>query len=159
MVRRIITKCVTRVTKQDIIEASGLIQVCAGLKSGPEAAIHAMHGILDADNADAMLLIDASNAFNLLNRASALHSVAVLCPSLATYATNTYRAPACHFFMGSKELKSTEGTTQGDPLAMSFYAISLQPLITHLNLSSNAKQCWYADHITCAGSLKELRKW
>ena len=71
MVRRIITKCVTRVTKQDIIEASGLIQVCAGLKSGPEAAIHAMHGILDADNADAMLLIDASNAFNLLNRASA----------------------------------------------------------------------------------------
>ena len=109
MVRRIITKCVTRVTKQDIIEASGLIQVCAGLKSGPEAAIHAMHGILDADNADAMLLIDASNAFNLLNRASALHNVAVLCPSLATYATNTYRAPACHFVMGSKELKSTEG--------------------------------------------------
>ena len=42
MVRRIITKCVTRVTKQDIIEASGLIQVCVGLKSGPEAAIHAM---------------------------------------------------------------------------------------------------------------------
>ena len=147
MVRRIITKCVTRVTKQDIIEASGLIQVCAGLRSGPEAAIHAMHGILDADNADAMLLIDASNAFNLLNRASALHNVAVLCPSLATYV------------MGSKELKSTEGTTQGNPLAMSFYAISLQPLITHLNLSSNAKQCWYADHITCAGSLKEQRKW
>ena len=159
MVRRIITKCVTRVTKQDIIEASGLIQVCAGLRSGPEAAIHAMHGILDADNADAMLLIDASNAFNLLNRASALHNVAVLCPSLATYVTNTYRAPACHFVMGSKELKSTEGTTQGNPLAMSFYAISLQPLITHLNVSSNAKQCWYADHITCAGSLKELRKW
>ena len=76
--KRIIAKCVTRVTKQDIIEASGLLQVCAGLKSGAEAAIHAMHGIFDAENADAVLLIDASNAFNSLNRASAMHNVAVL---------------------------------------------------------------------------------
>ena len=141
VVRRIIAKCVTRVTKQDIIETSGPLQVCAGLKSGAEAAIYAMHGIFDADDADAVLLIDASNAFNSLNRASALHNTAALCPTLARYATNTYRAPARPFVTGGKELKSTKGTTQGDPLAMSFYVISLQPLITHLNLSSNAKQC------------------
>ena len=159
VVRRIIAKCVTRVTRQDIIEASGPLQVCAGLKSGAEAAIYAMHGIFDADDADAVLLIDASNTFNSLNRASALHNVAVLCPTLATYAPNTFRASARHFVTGGKELKSTEGTTQGDPLAVSFYAISLQPLITHLNLSSNAKQCWYTDDATCAGSLEELRKW
>ena len=159
VIRRIIAKCVTRVTKRDIIEASGSLQVCAGLKSGAEAAIHAMHGVFDADDTDAVLLIDASNAFNSLNRASALHNVAVLCPTLATYATNTYRAPARLFVMGGKELKFTEGTTQGDPLAMSLYAISLQPLITHLNLSSNAKQCWYADDATGAGSLEELRRW
>ena len=152
MVRRIIAKCVTRVTKQDIIETSGLLQVCAGLKSGAEAAIHAMHGIFDADNADAVLLIDASNAFNSLNRVSAMHNVAVLCPTLAIYVTNTYRAPTRHFVTGGKELKSAEGTTRGDPLAMSFYAISFEPLITHLNLSSNAKQCWYADDATCAGA-------
>ena len=54
MVRRIIPKCVTKVTKQDIIEASGPLQVCAGLKSGAEAAIYAMHGIFDADDADAV---------------------------------------------------------------------------------------------------------
>ena len=88
-----------------------------------------------------------------------MHNVAVLCPALATYATNTYRSPARLFVMGGKELKSTEGTTQGDPLAMSLYAISLQPLITHLNLSSNIKQFWYADDATGAGSLDELRKW
>ena len=56
-------------TKQDIIEASGPLQVCAGLKSGAEAAIYAMHGLFNADDADAVLLIDASNAFNSLNRA------------------------------------------------------------------------------------------
>ena len=157
--RRIIAECVTRVTKQDIIEASGPLQVCTGLKSGAEAAIHAMHVIFDADDEAAVSLTDASNAFNSLNRASALHNVAVLCPTLARYATNTYSAPARYFVTGGKELKSTEGTTRGDPLAKIFYAISLQPLITHLNLSSNAKQCWYADDATCAGSLKERRKW
>ena len=87
VIRRAIAKCVTRVTKRDIIDASGTLQVCAGLKSGAEAAIHAMHGIFDDDDTDAVLLIDASSAFNSLNRASALHNVAVLCPILATYAT------------------------------------------------------------------------
>ena len=58
-------------TKQDIIEASGSLQVCAGYKSGSEAAIHAMHNILEADNTDALLLIDASNEFDSLNRTSA----------------------------------------------------------------------------------------
>ena len=40
--RRITGKCVTKVTKQDITEASGSLQVCAGQKSGSEAAIHAI---------------------------------------------------------------------------------------------------------------------
>lgn len=53
----------------------------ACLKSGAEAAIHAMHDILDASDTDAVLLFDASNAFNSLNRASALHNIAVLCPT------------------------------------------------------------------------------
>ena len=88
-----------------------------------------------------------------------MHNVAVLCPTLATYATNTYRAPGRLFVTGGRELKSAEGTTQGDPLAMSLYAISLQPLITRFNLTSNAKQCWYADDATGAGSLEELKKW
>ena len=43
VIRRIIGKCVTRVTKQDVIDASGSLQVCAGHKCGSEAAIHAMH--------------------------------------------------------------------------------------------------------------------
>ncbi|EDO37442.1 predicted protein [Nematostella vectensis] len=84
IIRRIISKCITRVTKRDIIEASGALQVCAGLKSGAKAAIHAMRDIFDDDDTDAVLLIDASNAFNSLNRASALHNIAVLCPILAT---------------------------------------------------------------------------
>ena len=91
--------------------------MCAGLRSGSEAAVHAMHSIFEDEETDAVLLVDASNAFNALNRAAALHNIRVLCPPLATYAINTYRQPARLFITGGSELKSAEGTTQGDPLA------------------------------------------
>ena len=60
-------------------------------KSGGEAAIHAMRNIFEVDETDAVLLIDASNAFNALNRAAALQSIRVLCPTLATYVINSLR--------------------------------------------------------------------
>jgi len=115
VIRRFIGKCVTKVTKQDITEASGSLQVCAGCTSGSEAAIHGMHNIFEADNTDAVLLIDASNAFNSLNRAAALHIVRILSPTIATYAINTYREPARLFVIGGKELRSEGGFTPGGP--------------------------------------------
>ena len=159
VIRRIIGKCVPRVAKQDVINASGAMQVCAVQKSGGEAAIHAMRNIFEADETDAPLLVDASNAFNSLNRAAALNNIRVLCPLIATYVINTYRAPARLFVVGGSELKSAEGTTQGDPLAMSMYAISLQPLILLLHNRSTAKQCWFADDATGAGTLEEVKQW
>ena len=63
------------------------------------------------------------------------------------------------FVVGGQELKSSEGTTQGDPLAMAIYAISLQPLITSLQNASSTKQCWYADDASGAGIATDLKKW
>ena len=68
VIRRIMGKCVMSVTKQDVIDACGSMQTCAGHKSGSEAAVHAMRSIFDADDTDAVLLIDASNAFNSLEQ-------------------------------------------------------------------------------------------
>ena len=42
---------------------------------------------------------------------------------------------------------------------MVLYAISLQPLIARLGISSDVKQCWYADDASGSGSLKALKKW
>ena len=159
VLRRIAGKCVTRVVKPDVIETSGSLQLCAGLKSGGEAAVHSMLSLFEAEETDAVLLIDASNAFNALNRTAALHNIRVICPSIATYAINTYRGAARLFVIGGEELKSSEGTTQGDPLAMSLYAISIQPLITRLQVSSAAKQCWFADDATACGTLENVKIW
>ena len=59
------------------------------------------------------------------------------------------------FVVGGSELKSA----QGDPLAMSMYAINFQPLISLLHNRSTAKQCWFADDATGAGSLEEVKQW
>ena len=40
---------------------------------------------------------------------------------------NTYRAPIRLFITGSGEIASTEGTTQGDPLAIAMYALAITP--------------------------------
>ena len=100
-----------KVVKPDVMSASGSLQLCAGQSSGGEAAIHAMRNIFDEDDTEAILLIDASNAFNSLNRAAALNNIRILCPMVATYVINTYRLPMRLFVLGGQEMKSSEGTT------------------------------------------------
>ena len=104
------------------------------------------------DETDAALLVDASIASNSLNRGAALNNIRMLCPLMATYVINSCRAPSRLFEVGGGELQSAKGTTQGHPLAMLMYAISLQPLISLIhNNYSTAKQCWFADDATGAG--------
>ena len=91
VLKRICGKCVMSVVKKDVRDASGSLQLCAGQKSGSEAAVHAVHTIFESDDTDVVLLIDASNAVNALNRGAALHNIQVLCPIIAIYAFNTYR--------------------------------------------------------------------
>ena len=40
-----------------------------------------------------------------------------------------YQAPSRLFVIGGVELKSSEGTTQGDPITMTIYTITVIPLI------------------------------
>jgi hypothetical protein len=66
--RRIVAKAILYVTKQDIQEAAGTRQLCGGQIAGIEAAIHSVQREYHSEDADAVLLVDASNAFNSLNR-------------------------------------------------------------------------------------------
>ena len=116
IVRRIIGKAILAVVGGDVQETTGALQLCAGQKSGCEAAVHAMKQIFDDTNTEAVLLVDASNAFNNLNRQTALQNIHLICPSIAKALINTYRIDT-QLFAGGETLLSMEGTTQGDPLA------------------------------------------
>ena len=76
---------------------------------------------------------------------------------MATVLINTYRADV-PLYIDGKHLFSSEGTTQGDPLAMAIYAISVIPLIDAIR-DCNVQQAWFADDATAAGSPSGLRKW
>ena len=64
----------------DILETAGH---CAGQDTGCEAAIHPMLSVFSEKGTKAVLLVDASNAFNSLNCKVALHNILLLCPALA----------------------------------------------------------------------------
>ena len=110
-----------------------------------------MRGIFSNAETEAILLVDASNAFNSMNRTVALHNVRILCPSFATVLINTYRLRgAAELFMDSQTILSKE---QGDPLSMPFYALATVPLIDMLKQLNDALQVWYADDAATAGKL------
>ena len=80
--RRILGRAITKAISEDIQIAAGLLQLCAGQQSGCEAAVLAMRQIFESADAEAILLVDASNAFNSLNRQTALRNIQHLCPPL-----------------------------------------------------------------------------
>ena len=53
--------------KKDITDAAGPLQLSAGQEAGDEAAIHAIQDIFANEDTEAVLLIDAENAFNSIN--------------------------------------------------------------------------------------------
>ena len=114
-----------------------------------------MHNLFQSQETEAIILVDASNAFNSLNRQEALQNIQHLCPPLVKFLTNTYREDI-QLVIDGKILISQEGTTQGDPLAMAMYAIAITPLIYQLG-NEGIKQVWYADDATAAGDLQHLR--
>jgi len=144
--------------KPYVTEAAGDLHLCAGQNSGCEAAIHSMRTIYEEDTTDAILLVDASNAFNSLNRKVMLHNIRLICPLLATYVINSYNMPARLFIYGGKEIQSCEGTTQGDPISMAVYALGLLPLLWAI-ATNGTRHVAFADDLTGAGSIETLHIW
>ena len=65
-------------------------QLCLGQKFGIEFAIHTLRDQYSKTSANTVLLIDAENAFNSLNRKLALKNIENTCPSLLTAIKNSY---------------------------------------------------------------------
>ena len=112
---------------------------------GCEAAVHAMQQVFQSPTTEGVILVDVCNAFNSVNRETALRNIR----HLAKVLINTYRDNV-QLFIGGDSLLSQEGTTQGDPLAMATYAVAITPLIGCLE-DDETKQVWFADDATAGG--------
>ena len=118
------------------------------------------------EGTEGVLLVDAENAFNNLNRKAAVKNIRELCPPFHQFLHNTYQSPAKLVIPAGDGkydiIYSEEGCTQGDVAAMAKYGVALKPLTDKLSDAVNlnhCKQVWYADDSSAAGKLGEIRKW
>ena len=157
--RRIIAKAILDCVSTDVVAAVAPFQVCVGMPSACEAAVLAVQSQYLDPETEAILFIDASNAFNAVNRQAALHNVPRVCPAVSTIFQNTYGAPISLFLPGGDRILSREGTCQGDPLAMALFALAISPMIRRLSSDHpSIGQCWYADDGEAGGRMMDVHK-
>ena len=155
-------KLIAMATCDDITDLYGADQLCSGLNSGIEGSIHAMRELYEENHSAGwrLLLVDARNTFNSLNRAAAaLWNSRTQWPRCSRFLFNTYRGYPSLILKGSTKseaIYSKEGVGQGDPLSMLMYASALMPLIQSLSNPTTWIQNWYADDSSCTAKLTDL---
>ena len=107
--------------KENIQLAAGPLQTTTGLQSGAEAAIHSMRCMFEDDRADAVILVDARNAFNSLNCQAAVHNIQIICPQIAAILVSTYRIPAYLKILCASDIYSLEGRLQCNVITWSWF--------------------------------------
>ena len=103
--------------------------MATGLKAGIKGAVHGMTALYDefCDDGWGFLLIDAKNAFNMINSEAALWNAQSRCNC---FLFNTYRGYAKLIVRGCDEfLYSREEVMQGDSMSMLMYSNAVMPLI------------------------------
>ena len=109
------------------------------------------------------LLVDARNGFNELGRKAMLWTISHRWTAGARFAFNCYRhfsqlvlrqrGKPCYI------IHSREGVTQGDPLSMILYGITLVPLTEELREEEPTLiQPWYADDAAMIGSTGTVKR-
>ena len=126
--------------------------------------MYAMERIFKEKSTEADLLVDEENAFNSINRKVFLRNISILCPAISTFVTNCNATPARLFVIGGSEIKSNEGTTQGDLVAIAIYALGITPFIMMMvelvsTKCDDIKMVAFADDFGVAGELKSLLQW
>ena len=97
VLRKIAGKVIISVLKNYLINCNGSWQICIAREAGIEAAVHSLNSIYSDENNDSndsVLLVDASNAFNLLNHEISLHSISFICTEIFVFIKTCYNSPS-----------------------------------------------------------------
>ena len=85
---QIAREVIMHIAKTIVQQEVGSLQVCEGQDARLEAVIYAMCYLFQQGETEAVLLIDAENVFNSINREVMLHNVSITCPFLPTFVSN-----------------------------------------------------------------------
>ena len=113
--RRIFCKVIMKIIQRNVYTTAPL-HVRVGVPSTCDAAVHSVDCLFchRYPSIHRLLLVDASNAFNALNRLTSLHKVVLrVCPAVAQVFLNPYSQPTGLFVTGGGEDFSQDGTCLG----------------------------------------------
>jgi hypothetical protein len=163
---RLEANAILAICGEDVELHLGKDNLCGGLRAGIEGGFHAMWQKFEEDDeVEAVFLMDAENAFNNLNREQALAEVRKVWPRAARFLFNAYKGQKMIFVSGTDEiLLSKEGCTQGDPFAMHFYALGINPCFFEVNKvvtqkGGSVQEVKFADDASAAGKLLDVVSW
>ncbi|KAJ0898259.1 putative reverse transcriptase domain-containing protein [Helianthus annuus] len=129
--RRVVYKVAMKGVGKDMAKYFGDFHFGVGIPNGAEAVLHSANRLLNTHHQDgslAMLTVNFSNAFNLVDRTALLNEVRKMCPSISAWVDFLYGQPA-RLYVGNDNIWSSTGVQQGDPLGPLLFAIVLHPLV------------------------------
>src|SRR6266487_829484 len=159
--RRLVSKVAMKGVGKDMTKYLNDFQFGVGIPSGAEAILHSANMVLSQRHEDgslAMLTIDFSNAFNMVDRSALLQEVRVRCPYISLWVEFLY-GQAARLYLGDDHIMAATGVQQGDPLGPLLFALVLHPLIH--KIIDNCKllfHAWYFDDETIIGDSEEVAK-
>ena len=104
-------KFIVCVLEEDMQLTDGPLQTATGLQFGAETATHFMQWMFQKDWNKAVILADARNISNSLNKQAALHNIRVIWPQIASALINTYRRLARLIILGASDFYFVKGKT------------------------------------------------
>ncbi|KAC9715903.1 hypothetical protein E3N88_45346 [Mikania micrantha] len=159
--RRLVSKVAMKKVGKEMTQYLGDHQFGVGVPNGAEAVLHSANMFLNSFHADgflALLTVDFSDAFNMVDRATFLQEVHQRCPSIYRWVQFLYAQPA-RLYVGNECIGATTGVQQGDPLGPLLFALALHPLI--LRVQDRCKlpfHAWYLDDGTIIGNASAVAK-
>ncbi|KAL6533604.1 hypothetical protein OROHE_013437 [Orobanche hederae] len=159
--RRLVSKVAMKGVGKDMAAYLQNFQFGVGVSGGAEAILHAVNRYISKHYADAsltMLIVDFTNAFNLVDQTTMLLEVRKLCPSISPWVEYLY-GQSTRLYVGDYYIYSSTGVQQGDPLGPLLFALVLHQLIAKVNKQCTLSlQAWYLDDGTIIGDTVEVAK-
>jgi hypothetical protein len=134
ILRRLVGKALCKTVQDSATEYFWPHQVGVACSQGTECAVHVVNQWVarNASTANRVVLkLDFANAFNTVDRETALAELRTNFPQLARWAQWLYGHHS-HLFFGDRLLASATGVQQGDPIGPLLFSCAIHPLVRRL---------------------------